>query len=106
MAAPVELVLKASGAIRKWHHAGQATFGKKLERAIDGGKAYLRVFFSDQTKEFVGRKMIARFQKSPQNCVSLISVLQTYALQVAIKNLLSFTHGFARWWSMIVNPSL
>jgi hypothetical protein len=33
-------------------------------------------------------------------------VLEPDAFQMLIKDLLRFTHGFARWRRMIVNPSL
>jgi len=106
MAAAVKLVFKAGGPIRKRHHAGQTAFGKQLERPIHSGKADLRVLFSHQAEEFVSRKMVARLQERAQNRISLVSVLQSNALQMAIENVLSFAHGFTRWWSMVVNPSL
>src|SRR6185437_2924049 len=106
VAAPVELVLKPGGPIRKRNHAGQTTFSQQLQRAIDSGEPDLGIFLAYQAEEFVSGKMIARLQKSAQDRVPLVSVLQPNTLQVAIENLLRFAHGFARWRSMIVNPSL
>src|SRR6185369_238353 len=106
MVAAIELVLIARHAVRKRNGAGQATFRQQLERAVNRGKANLGVFLADEAEKLVGREMIARLKKSAQNGVALVSMLQTDALQVLIKNFLRFTHGFARSGCVIVNPCL
>src|SRR5262245_64173937 len=53
MAAAVELMLIARHAVRKGNSAGQAAFGQKLERAIDGGKADLGVLLPHQAEKLV-----------------------------------------------------
>lgn len=76
MAAPVELMLIAGHAVWEWNSAGQAAFRQQLERTVDRGKADLRVFFSDQAKQLVCGKMIARLQKDAQDGVTLVSMFQ------------------------------
>src|SRR5689334_17304904 len=106
VAAAVELVFIPRGAIRKWDGTCQTTFRQQLERAVDGGKADLGIFLAHQAKKFVGGEMVAGFQEGAQDGVTLIGVLEADTLEVPVKNLLRFAHGFARRWRVIVNSSL
>jgi len=106
VAAAVELVLVARHAVGKRNGAGQAAFRQKLERAINGGEADLRVFLSDQAKQLVRGQMVAGLKKRAQNGVTLFCMLQTDAFQVLKENFLGLAHGFARGRGVIVDPSL
>src|SRR6478736_1604774 len=106
MVAAIELVLIARHAVRKRDGAGQPAFRQQFERAVNRGEADLGVFLAHQAEKLVGGKMITGFKESAQDSVTLVSVLEPNALQVLIKDLLGFTHGFARSRRMIVNPSL
>src|SRR5690348_51787 len=106
MIAAVELVLIARHAVRKRNGAGQSAFRQQLERAVNRGESDLGVFLADEAEKFVGREMVARFKKSAQDGIALVSMLQPDALQVLIKDFLGFAHGLARWRRMIVNPCL
>lgn len=92
---PVELVLIARHAVRKRNSAGQPALRKQLQRAIDGGKADLRILFSHQAKKLVGGKMVTGLQEGAQDGVALVGVLQADALQMPIKDFLRLAHGLA-----------
>ena len=104
--AAIELVLIARHAVRKRNGAGQAALRQQFERAVNRGEADLGVFLAHKAEKFVGGEMVARFKKSAQDGVALVSTLQPDALQVLIKDFLGFTHGRARRRRMIVNPCL
>lgn len=106
VAAAVELVFVASDAIVKSHFTGQATLSQQLERPVDGGKSDLGIFFTSQTEELIGGKMVTGFEECAQNGVALVSVLQTHTFQVLVEDLLGFAHGFAIGRRMIVNSEL
>src|SRR5690242_5409157 len=101
MVAAIELVLIARHAVRKRNSAGQPAFRQQLERAVNRGEADLGVFLAHQAEKLVGGKMIARLKKSAQDGVALVGMLEPDALQVLIKDVLRFTHGFARRRRMI-----
>src|SRR5882724_738572 len=106
VAATVELVFITGRAIRKRHRAGQSALRQQLERAVDRGKADLRILLSHQAKKFVGRKMVAGIQESAQDGIALLRMFQSYAFQVLEENVLGLTHGFTCGWRMIVDSSL
>src|SRR5579864_839387 len=104
--AAVELVFIARHAVRERNGAGQAALRQQLERAVNRSEADLGVFLADEAEKLVGGEMVARFQKGAQDGVALVSMLESYALQVLIKDFLGLAHGFPRRRRMIVNPSL
>ena len=104
--AAIELVLIARHAVRKRDGAGQSALRQQLERTVNRGEADLGVLLADEAKQLVGGKMIAGLKKGAQDGVALVSVLEPDTLQMLIKDLLRFAHGFARRRRMIVNPSL
>src|SRR5690349_11667052 len=106
MITAIKLVLIARHAVRKRNGAGQSAFRQQLERAVHRGESDLGIFLANEAEKLVSRKMVARLKKSAQNGVALVSMLESDALQVLIKDLLRFAHGFARWRRMIVNPCL
>ena len=75
MAAAIVLVLVAGDAIVEGDFAGQAAFGQQFQRAVDGGVADAGIFFLDETVQFLGREVIAGFQKSAQDGVPLLGLL-------------------------------
>ena len=107
MVAPaVELVLVAGHAVMEGNFAGQATLRQELQSAIYRGKSDLGIFFSRQAEQFIGREVIARLEKGAKNGIALVRVLQAYALEMLVEDLLRLAHGFPRGRSMIVNSSL
>src|SRR5262249_24258934 len=92
---PVKLVLIARHTIRKRNGAGQPALRQQLQRAIDGGKADLRILFSHQAKKLVGGEMITGLQEGAQDGVALVGMLQADTLEMAVKNFLRFTHRLA-----------
>ena len=106
MAAPVVLMLVAGDAIVKGDFAGQSAFREQLQRAVDRGIADARIFFLHQPVQFVGRKMVAGFQKRAQNCIALCRLLQAHSLEMLMENSLSFAHHLARDGGLVVDPLL
>src|SRR5215831_7395819 len=95
MVAAIELVLITRHTVRERYSAGQPAFRQQLERTVNRGEADLGVFLTHQAEKLVSGKMIAGLKKSAQDGVALVSMLEPNALQVLIKNVLRFTHGFA-----------
>lgn len=56
--------------------------------------------------QFVGRKVIAGFEKRAQNGIALTGLFQAYALQMFVQDLLSFTHHLARDRWLIIDAIL
>src|SRR5262245_3618896 len=79
VAATIELVLVAGGAVGEGNGAGQSAFGQQLERAIDGGEADLGVSLFDEAEELVGGEVIAGIEEGAQNGVALFGVLEAHA---------------------------
>src|SRR5258708_40177344 len=63
MAAAVVLVLVTGDAIVEGDFAGQSAFGQKLQSAIDSSVTNARIFLLHQAVQFVGREVVASFQK-------------------------------------------
>jgi hypothetical protein len=73
MAAPVVLVLIARNSVEERDFAGQAALGQKLEGAIDGGKADLRILaFTRRCNCSVER--CSRVSRNARRIVSLCAV--------------------------------
>ena len=106
MAAAVVLVLVTGDAVVEGHFAGEPAFGQQFQGAIDGGVADAGVFFLNQAVKLVGRKMIAGFEKRAQNRVALGGLLQTDALQMTVKDVLSFADHLAGYGGLIVDAVL
>ena len=106
VAAAVELMFVARGAIGKRDSAGQTAFGQQFERPIDRGKADLAVALLHQAEQFVSGKMIAGVEERAQDGVALLGMLESHAPQVLVKDVLGLAHGFARGRSVVVNASL
>src|SRR5262245_29386069 len=106
MAAAVELVFVAGGAVRERNSARQPALGQKFERTVYRGEADLGVALFHQAKKLVGGKMVARVEKRAQDGIALLGVLQTHTAEMPVKNILGFAHGFARRRCVIVNSSL
>src|SRR3954464_12066607 len=56
--------------------------------------------------EFVGRKMVARFEKRAQDCVALGRLFQPYTFEMAVKDLLRFTNHLSGNGGLVVNALL
>src|ERR1051325_1958208 len=80
--ATIELMLITRHAIRKRNGRGQSTLCQQLERTVNGGKADLGIFFSDQAKQLVRGEMVTRLKKGAQDGVTLVCMLQTDAFEV------------------------
>jgi hypothetical protein len=106
MAAPVVLVLIAGDAVMECDFAGQSALGQQFQRSVDSGVSNAFVFFLNQPMEFIGRKMIARLQKCPQDRVALRCLLQAHALQMPMQNILSLSHHLARNRGLIIDAIL
>src|SRR6184192_2008482 len=96
VAAAVVLVLVASHAVVEGDFAGKPAFGKQLDGAINGAEADARVSLADQAVKFVGGEVLAGCEKSPQDGVALVSVLESNLLQMPVKNVLGLADVFAR----------
>ena len=106
MAAPVVLMLVAGDAVVKRNFAGQAATGQELQRAVDGSKADAGIFFLDQPVQFVGREMLARFEKRSQDGTALFGLLQPDAFEVSQENALRFADVLPRNRWLIVDSFL
>jgi len=95
MAAAVVLMLVTRNPVVKRDLAGQAAFREQFERAVHGGIADAGVLLLDQPMEFIGREVIASFEKGAQNRVALGRLLQAHALQVAVEDLLGLADHLA-----------
>jgi len=103
MGAAIVLMLVSSDAIVKCKFGRKSALGEELESAIDRGESNLRVLLLHQAMEFVGREMVANFEKRPKNSVSLFRVLKTNALEVRMEDALRFEKHFLRNGGLIVN---
>ena len=63
MAPPVVLVLVTGDAVVKRNFAGEAAFGQQFESAVDGGVTDAGIFLLDEAMKFVGRQVVAGFEK-------------------------------------------
>ncbi len=106
MAAPVVLMFVSGYTVMKGNFTCQPAFGKQLKRAVHGGKADLWVFLLYQAVQFVRRKMLPRLQERAQNRIALFGVLQTYAFQMSVKNLLRLAHHFPGDAGLVINSLL
>src|SRR5258708_18070202 len=59
-----------------------------------------------QSKQLVGRKVVAGLKKRTQDRVPLFGVFQAHALEMFKENILRFAHGFARRRGVVVNAGL
>lgn len=106
VAAAIKLVFVAGNTVMEGYFAGQTAFGQQLERAINRRESDLRVFFPGQTEQLIGGKVIASFQKSAQDGIALVCMLEANTFQVLVENVLRLAHGFPRRRSVVVNSSL
>ena len=106
MTAPVVLMFIAGDAVVKGHFAGQSAVGKQLERPVDGRESDVRIFFLDELREFVGRKMFASLEERAQNRAALLGLLQADTAQMAQKDILGLAHVLRRDTRLIVNSFL
>ena len=106
VAAPVVLMFVAGNAIVEGHFTGQAAIGEQLERAVDGGKANMRVLLLDEAVQFVGGEMLASFKERAQNRVALSGLLQADAAQVLEEDVFSLTHVLPRDARLIIDSLL
>lgn len=106
MTAAIVLVLVTRNAIVKGDFAGQAAIGEQLECAINRSVADPSVFLLNQTVQFVGREVVPRLQKCPQDGVALSGLFEADALQVLMKDALGFAHHLPRENGLIVDALL
>jgi hypothetical protein len=106
MAAAVVLVLVARDTVVESDFAGQAAFRQQFQRPVDGGIADACVLLLDQAVKFVGGKMIPSFEKSAKDGVTLSSLLQTDALEMAMKNILRLADHLARERGLVIDALL
>ena len=106
MAAPVVLMLVAGNAVMEGDFAGESAPGQKLQRAVDSGEADAGIFLLDQAVQFIGRKMLASFEKRAQDRVALPRLLQTYAAEMLQENGLCLADALARDAGLIVDSLL
>jgi len=106
MAAAVVLMFVAGNAVMKGDFAGQAAFGEKFQGAVDGGVSDAGVFFLNQTMEFVGGKMVARFEEGTQNRIALGGLLETNSFQMPVENVLRLSNHLPREGRLIINTLL
>lgn len=106
VAATVVLMFVAGDAVVEGDFTGQATLGKKFQRAVDSGVTDAGVFFLDQAVKFVRGEMVASFEKSAQDGVALAGLLETDLLQVPVKNVLGLAHHLAREGRLIIDAFL
>jgi hypothetical protein len=106
MAPPVVLMLVARDTVMKRHFAGQPAARKQFERAVDSGKADARIFLLDQPMQFVGRKVLAGFQKRTQDGIALFRLLQPDTPEVPQEDPFSFADVLPRNRWLIVDSFL
>jgi predicted cupin superfamily sugar epimerase len=106
MTAPVVLMLVTGNAVVEGDFAGQAALGQQLECAVDGGVADASIFLLDEAMKFVGREVVAGFEKRAQNRVALRRLLQSDAFEVLVENLLGLAHHLARDGGLVVDSFL
>ena len=106
MAAPVVLVFVTGNAVVEGDLAGQAALRQQFQRAVDRCVADAGIFFLDQAVEFVGREVVAGFQESVQNGVTLRRLFQANGLEVAVKDLLGFADHLAGDGGLIIDTLL
>jgi len=66
----------------------------------------VRVFFLYELAEFVGREMLTRLEKCPQDGAALFSLLQADSTQMAQENTLGLAHILRRDAGLIVDSFL
>jgi hypothetical protein len=100
------LVLKPRDAIMEGDLARESALGEQLERAIDGGDAYLGVALLHETVELFDGEVLAGLDEGAEDGVTLLGVLQADALQMLMEALLSVAQGFARERRVVIDPFL
>jgi hypothetical protein len=106
MAAAIVLMLVAGDSVVERHFAGQSAICKQLQRAINGSESDVPVFFLDQLRKFVGRKVLAGFEKRAENRAALLRLLQAHPPQMPQEDALGLAHVFGRDAWLIVDSFL
>jgi len=106
MAAAVVLMFVTGDAVVEGDLAGQSALGQQLESAVDGGVADAGIFFLNEAVKFVGREMVARFEKRAQDGVALRRLFEADALEVLVENLLGLAHHLTRDGGLVVDSLL
>src|SRR4051794_33919708 len=103
MSAAVVLMLVAGDAVVERHFAGESAFGEELERAIDGGETDLGIFLLDQAVELFGGEMIAGLEKSFEDGVALLGMLEADLFQVLMKDVGRLAEHLPREGRLIID---
>src|SRR5579863_7084924 len=106
MAAAVVLMLVASDAIVEGDFAGQAALGEQFERAVDGGVADAGILLLHQAMQLIGGKVIAGFEKGAEDGIALRGLLEADALEMLVKNTLSFPDHLQGDGGLVINALL
>ena len=106
VAAAIVLMLVARDTVVEGDFGGESALGEKLQGTVDRGVTDTRIFFLHQTVQLVGGEVVARFQKSAENCVALGRLLQADVLEMAVQDVLSLAHHLARESGLIVDALL
>jgi hypothetical protein len=106
MAAAVVLMLVAGDAIVKGDFAGEAALRQQLERAVNRGVADPGVFLLHEAVQLVGGEVISRFEKGAKDGVALRGLLEADALEMLVKNALSFSDHLQGNGGLVINALL
>jgi hypothetical protein len=106
MAAPVVLMFVARDAVMKGDFAGQAAIGQELQGSVDGRESDVRVLLLYQPMQFVGREVLAGFQKRAQDGAALFRLFEPHAFEVPQKDTFSFANVLPRNRWLIVDAFL
>lgn len=106
MIASVVLVLVTGDTVVESHLTGKAAAGQEFQCPVHGGKADAVVFLLHEAVQLVRRKMFASFEKSAEDGVALLRLLQADASEMAEKYFLGLANAFARDAGLIVDTLL
>jgi len=106
MAATVVLMLVAGNTIVKRDCTRESAIGEKFEGAVDGGETDVRILLLDQAMKFVGREMLARLKKRPQDRAALPGLFESNFAQVLQKDSFGFADVGPGNRRLIVDPFL
>ena len=106
VAAAVVLVLVARNPIVKGNFTCESAFGEEFQRAINRRVADACIFLLDESMQLLGGKVIAGFEKCAENGVALRGLFEPDVLEMAVENILGFTHHLPRDGGLIIDALL